>query len=207
MINPLDIIQESKILKESEFVALSNISDELRKTWETVQVFRTRTEMEVSVLNDAKRPTPDAKYWQAVREQNVMFCELMNLSYEYRKKAVETRRMERDLATLDDEFDAELKGIEIEQNQWQMLNMEKTAHDRIREILEWSAIKNALLPDLKYGVDDVDKHQLEAMGQRFALEASLVNSSTPPADARNILGLADMANKIISGGPNVYQIK
>ena len=47
------------------------------------------TEVPVSVLNDIKFPTPAAKYWQAMREQNVMFQELVMLSYEYRKNLVE----------------------------------------------------------------------------------------------------------------------
>lgn len=202
--NPLDIVKGSQILKESELAALSSLSDELRQTWETVQVFRTRTEMEVSVLTDMKRPTPDAKYWQSVREQNVMFGELVNLSYEYRKKAVETRKMERDLTVLEDEFDRELKQIEIEQNQWHLLNMERTAHDRIREILEWSDIKAKLIPHMKHGVKDVNVHQLEAMRQRFSQEAKFVTDQTPVADARNIVGLAEMAmkdkRKTIKGG-------
>ena len=210
--NPLDIVKGSQILKSDELSALAALSDELRQTWETVQVFRTRTEMEVSVLTDMKRPTPDSKYWQAVREQNVMFGELVNLSYEYRKKAVETRKMERDLEPLTDEIDRELKQIEIEQNQWHLLNMERAAHDRIREILEWSDIKTQLVPHLRYGTEDVNAHQLEAMRLRYSQEANFITEQTPIADARNIRGLAEMAMKdtrsLIKGGNyGIRQIK
>lgn len=210
--NPLDIVKGSQILKSDELSALAALSDELRQTWETVQVFRTRTEMEVSVLTDMKRPTPDSKYWQAVREQNVMFGELVNLSYEYRKKAVETRKMERDLEPLTDELDRELKQIEIEQNQWHLLNMERAAHDRIREILEWSDIKTQLVPHLRYGTEDVNAHQLEAMRLRYSQEANFITEQTPIADARNIMGLAEMAMKdtrsLIKGGKHgIRQIK
>ena len=195
--NALEIIKDAAILQEIDWQGLSNIKDELRHTWETVQVFRTRTEMEVSVLNDMKRPTPDAKYWQAVREQNVMFGELVNLSYEYRKKAVEIRKLQRDIAKETDELEKELKQIEIEQNEWYARNMERTAHDRIREILEWSVIKKELLPYMKYGDEDVNAHQLEAMIISFSAQANLMNEHTPVADARNVIGLADMANKIV----------
>ena len=41
----------------------------MRDTWTKKQMFRTQTEMEFSVLNDAKYPTKAAKYWQCVREQ------------------------------------------------------------------------------------------------------------------------------------------
>lgn len=194
--NALEIIKDAAILQDKDFVELSNLKEELCHTWETVQVFRTRTEMKVSILNDMKHPTPDSKYWQAVREQNVMFGELVNLSYEYRKKSVETRKLQRDILVETDELEKELKQIEVEQNEWNMRNMGRVAHDRIREIFEWSMIKKELFPDLKYGIDDVDGHQLESMQQRFQTEAKLVTVYTPIADARNIIGLADMADKI-----------
>jgi len=195
--NALEIIKGFEILTQQDRQCLVELKDELRQTWETVQIFRTRTEMKVSVLNDMKRPTPDAKYWQAIREQNVMFDELVNLSYEYRKKSVEIRKLQRDLVTEIDELERELKQIEIEQNEWHTRNMERVAHDRIREILEWSAIKKELLPYLKYGNKDVDAHQLEAMQKSFTIQAKLVNEQTPVADARNVIGLANMANKMV----------
>ena len=210
MLEALEIVRGSSILTSDDFFNLSKLKNELRQTWETVQVYRTRTEMEVSILNDMKRPTPDAKYWQAVREQNVMFVELVNLSYEYRKKAVEIRKLQRDLAVEKDELERELTQIEIEQNEWYLKNMERMAHDRIREILEWSAIKTELLPHLKYGDEDVNAHQLEAMEKGFNVQAKLVNENTPVADARNIIGLADMSNKLakqILGDKNVRKIK
>lgn len=205
--NALEIIKDAAILQESDWQGLSSIKDELCHTWETVQIFRTRTEMKVSVLTDMKRPTPDAKYWQAVREQNVMFDELVNLSYEYRKKSVEIRKTQRNLASEPDELEKELQQIEIEQNQWQVRNMERIAHDRIREIFEWSAIKKELLPHLKYGDENVDAHQLEAMQKSFAMQAKLVNEQTPIADARNVTGLADMANKVSGGKDGIHQVK
>ena len=193
--NALEIIKDAAILKDNDWQALAEISGELCQTWETVQVFRTPTEMKISVLKDIQHPTPDSKYWQAVREQNVMFSELTELSYEYRKKMVEIKKLRRDIIMEQDELEKELKQIEIEQNEWHLRNMERVAHDRIREILEWSAIKKELRPRMKYGVNDVNEHQLEAMQKRFQIEQKFVNAQTPIADARNIIGLADMANK------------
>ena len=193
--NALEIIKDAAILKNNDWQALAEIKGELRRTWETVQVFRTPTEMKLSVLKDIQHPTPDSKYWQAVREQNVMFGELVELSYAYRKKTVEIKKLRRDIVTEQDELEKELKQIEIEQNEWHLRNMERVAHDRIRETLEWSAIKKELLPHMKHGVNDVNEHQLEAMQKRFQAEQRLVNAQTPIADARNIIGLAEMANK------------
>ena len=46
-----------------EFKAMTT---ELRDTWTKKQVFRTETEMRMSVLQDMKYPTKAAKYWQCV---------------------------------------------------------------------------------------------------------------------------------------------
>ena len=194
--NALDIIKDASVLAANDFSSLVALQDELKQTWETVQVFRTRTEMEVSVLQDIKHPTPDSKYWQAIREQNVMFTELVGLSYEYRKKAVELKKLKRDLMAESDELERELKQIEIEQTEWIMLQQERVAQDRIREILEWSDIKKKLLPDIKYGVDNVDKHQMESFYKRFNAEANNITPHTPPADAINLAGKAVTVNRI-----------
>lgn len=207
--NALDIIKDASVLAAKDFSSLVALQDELKQTWETVQVFRTRTEMEVSVLQDIKHPTPDSKYWQAIREQNVMFTELVGLSYEYRKKSVELRKLQRDLKNLtepwngegsywvaQDDLEIELKQIEIEQTEWTMLQMERVAQDRIREILEWSDIKKKLLPDMEYGVDNVDRHQMESFYKRFNAEANNITPHTPPADAINLAGKAVTVNRI-----------
>ena len=90
----LSIIENSTILEDSDFKKIVALKDELNHTFLHSQVFRTRTEMEVSVLDDIHHPTPDAKYWQSMREQNVHYTELVSLSYEYRKNDVETKIVE-----------------------------------------------------------------------------------------------------------------
>jgi hypothetical protein len=192
----LTIIQDTGMLAEHDMVALMALSDELRQNWQAAQVFRTRTEMVVSVLNDIKHPTPDSKYWQAVREQAVMLAELVNLGYEYRKVLIELKRLHRSLLTEQDDIEIEALGVEIEQQEWIAAQMQRTAHHRAREINEWSRIKALLVPDMKHGIEDVDAHQLEAMRQRFSAEVRLVNDYTPVADARNIIGLAATAGRV-----------
>jgi len=191
----LQIIEGADILDAQRCTVLLGLAAELRQTFATVQVYRTKTEMLVSVLNDVKHPTPDSKYWQAVREQNVMFQELAMLSYEYRKNAVEIRKLQRNQLVEEDELEKELIGIEIEKKTFIGCNMERTAQDRLREIVEWSHIKAELRPQMAFGDQDVNEHQLTAMKQRFEFEASLVGQNTPPADARNALGLAISAGR------------
>jgi len=181
------------LLVADDWRALSTLAPQLRQTWETAQVFRTNTEMRLSVLNDLKRPTPDAKYWQATREQDVFLNELVSLSYEYRKVLLQIRRLERQLSGETDEIEREALALEIEHQGWIAEQMSRTAHHRVREIRAWADIKQELEPLLEYGTEDVNAHQLKAMRLRWAAESRLVNEHTPPADAANILGLAQAA--------------
>ena len=85
----------NNLLDPEDVTKFKELTGELRDTWTKKQMFRTQTEMEFSVLNDAKYPTKAAKYWQCVREQNVFLENLMNLSFDYRKNEVETKQLEK----------------------------------------------------------------------------------------------------------------
>lgn len=122
---PFNIIQNSDILTREDLDVLTPLTEELQESFKKSQVFRTRTEMEVSVLNNLKFPTPASKYWQAIREQNVMFSELVMLSYEYRKNIVEIKKLQRDLEAEEDVLESELIQIEIEKKLFVLKNQEK----------------------------------------------------------------------------------
>ena len=65
------------ILSESDQAEVSQLQTELLENWSKRQIWRTETEMEVSVLNDHKHPTRASKYWQCIREQAVFFENLI----------------------------------------------------------------------------------------------------------------------------------
>ena len=169
------------VLSEQSAEALGCISEELEHTMLTVQCFRTRPEMENSVLVDAKFPTPDAKYWQAVREQNVMFVNLVELSFEYRQTAEKVKILHATIARLSDQIgDAHkvwertmieakkrMAQIKIERHEFHMTQMRLVAEHRAREILEWSDIKQRLLPVLQHGTQDPGLHQPGSYLLRF----------------------------------------
>lgn len=197
--NDIDLIRP--ILSDADMAALAELSEELQDTLRHAQIFRTRTEMEVSVLNDVKRPTPDAKYWQAVREQNVMFVELVNMSYDYREAVVKLRKAQRKLENWTDEdgddLDRQLVQIEIDRLSWQITNMERVAHDRIREIREWSDIKAKLRPKMRCGTTDPGEHQLVsyAIGWLREIQAGGLNTGSQP-ERINLAAKADAALKL-----------
>lgn len=184
----LTIIDQSSILEPEDFKAIVKLKGELNHTFLRSQLFRTRTEMEVSVLDDIHFPTPDSKYWQAKREQNTHYTELVILSYEYRKNIIEIKMMERDLASEQDDLKAELIKIEIDKKNFIKLQHERTAKDRIREIKSWSEIMKNLEPQLKYSKDEVNEHQLISYAREFIREAMSLNETTGIAERNNMVG-------------------
>ena len=183
------IIQQSEILSKADVDSLIPFTEELKETFKKSQTFRTRTEMEVSVLNDMKHPTPASKYWQAVREQNVMFTEMVMLSYEYRKDLIEIQKLQRDILKEEDELEAELLQIELEKKQFLMKSAEKVAKDRIREIAEWSDIKKREAAQMdKKDLEDVDNHQLKSYTKRWLRQSLAAGDSGSPSERQNLKG-------------------
>ena len=152
------------------------------------QYFRTPTEMRISVLNDVKFPTPDAKFWQAVREMNVMVENLINLSFAFRRKEIDLREKQGQLdalnlreeqldAHIEDGFARERLTVDIEQIKWELLCTQREAHHRIREIDQWRKIEEDLTKVLSSGVEDVNLHQLLSYTIRFLQEYKIAVES------------------------------
>lgn len=192
----LNIIKDSKIFTQDDFKVIVDLQDELRDVFLYSQVFRTRTEMEVSVLNDVSFPTADSKYWQAAREQNVMFQELINLSYEYRKNQVEIKKLQRDMDKETDDLEKEFLQIEIERKEFLAISMERVAKDRIREIREWHEIKEKLKSFMKCSLTDVNEHQLVSYTKRWISELLAAGDAGSMPERYNLLGQLDKGIKM-----------
>jgi len=195
--NPFNIIQCADILTKEDLESLTPLAGELQEGFKKSQVFRTRTEMEVSVLNDIKHPTPSSKYWQAMKEQNVMFGELVILSYEYRKKLVEIKKIQRDIPLEKDELEKELKQIELEKEMFFLKNQERTAKDRIRELKAWSEIKKREASNMsEEELSDVDNHQLISYVKRWIKQSISMGMGGSPAERQNLLGQLNSGIKL-----------
>ena len=178
------------VLKEEDAQAIVRLKDELTDTWTKKQIFRTETEMRISVLNDGKHPTQASKYWQSVREQNAMFEALMGLSFDLRRQEIKRLKLEKKMLKAQEEGN-ELKQMELQvdldENLYGRANMEQTAHDRVRELNTWSKIKHEL-EDGSFDDKNVNTHQAESY--RLAL-TNRVNSLGPnagPAEVVNAVG-------------------
>ena len=95
----------NNLLDPQDVKAFKEMTAELRDTWTKKQVFRTETEMRMSVLQDMQYPTKAAKYWQCVREQNVFLENLMSLSFDCRRQEAKVKWLEKKIETEKDFFD------------------------------------------------------------------------------------------------------
>ena len=188
-INPLMPMDDHllKILSEDEVKDFKAMGAELKDTWVKKQMFRTETEMRISVLNDLKHPTPAAKYWQAVREQNVFFEQMVFLSFDYRENDIEIRKIEKQLSEEKDQFKKELAQIKLERKLFDRAQMELTAKDRMRELRLWSQLKDELVKqDPNFDKENVDTHQKEALPKRLLKTFQFFDKARDADGAKNI---------------------
>ena len=148
------------MLKEDDSNFLKDLRQELDEAYFKNQIFRTETDMRYSVLQDGRHPTKASKYWQSVREQMVMYGELRRESYMYRRLLVEIKKLERAIAQEDDDLESELLQIDLEEKNWNKIQLETTSGDRVREIEHWSRIKKEL-DDGSFDSKNVNTHRKE----------------------------------------------
>ena len=186
-------------LIEKEAPSLNNLLDpedvkefkamtaELRDTWTKKQVFRTETEMRMSVLQDMKYPTKAAKYWQCVREQNVFLENLMSLSFDCRRSEAKVKWLEKKIETEQDEYKLEKYKIDLDEARYGLANMQLVARDRMREIKLWSTLKKEF-DDGTFDTKDVNRHQLESYHMIMKNKAETLTSGSSQPEVFNVLG-------------------
>ena len=176
------------VLNNEDQKVYDSLLDECRDSWRKRQVFRTETEMRLSVLNEGKHPTAASKYWQAVREQSVFFDNVMALSFEYRRNVIKLAQKENELSEEKDGLECDLLLIDIDELKWIVGAQKQEAHHRIRELEHWSRIK-AELDDGSFDTVDPNTHQKVSLPKRFEHDMKALTPGTPASEARNIIGL------------------
>ena len=185
-----------QLLDSTQVTQFKSLIGELRDTWTKKQIFRTKTEMEISVLSDAKYPTNASKYWQCVREQNVFLENLMNLSFDYRKNDVELEQKQVELKKEKDPLERKLIQIEIDQKTYGKANMQLVAKDRMREIAEWSKFKK-IYDDGSFDTTNVDTHQLESFGKIFKNKKNTLTPGSSQPEVFNVLGQLQTTERVV----------
>ena len=205
-------------LIEKEAPSLNNLLDpedvkefkamtaELRDTWTKKQVFRTETEMRMSVLQDMKYPTKAAKYWQCVREQNVFLENLMSLSFDCRRSEAKVKWLEKKIETEQDEYKLEKYKIDLDEARYGLANMQLVARDRMREIKLWSTLKKEF-DDGTFDTQDVNRHQLDSYHMIMKNKAETLTSGSSQPEVFNVLGQLNTIERVKKSGEMIYNKK
>ena len=196
----------NNLLDPNDVKEFKEMTSELRDTWTKKQVFRTETEMRMSVLQDAKYPTKASKYWQCVREQNVFLENLMSLSFDARRNEVKLKRLQEKLKTEEDPLKRELLQIDIDEKRYGLANMQLTAKDRMREIKLWSTLKKEF-NDGSFDDKDVNRHQLESYHQIMKNKAETLTQGSSQPEVFNVLGQLQTIERVKKSGEMIYNKK
>ena len=229
-------------LIEKEAPSLNNLLDpedvkefkamtaELRDTWTKKQVFRTETEMRMSVLQDMKYPTKAAKYWQCVREQNVFLENLMSLSFDCRRQESKIEWLKRKIASTESELEradgAPMDGpdeemfewrikkeyqlekykIDLDESRYGLANMQLVARDRMREIKLWSTLIKEF-DDGSFDTQDVNRHQLDSYHLIMQNKAETLSARSSQPEIFNVLGQLKSIERVKKSGEMIYNKK
>ena len=185
----------NNLLDPEDVKHFRSLTEELRDTWTKKQMFRTETEMQFSVLNDAKYPTKAAKYWQCVREQNVFLENLMNLSFDYRRTEVKIKRLEEKLKKEEDPIRRELLQIDIDEKTFNKASSQLVARDRMREIKLWSKFKRKF-NDGSFDTTNVNTHQLNSYHLIMKNKAETLTQGSSQPEVFNVLGQLQSIERI-----------
>lgn len=176
---------------------------ELRNNWVKRQMFRTETEMRISVLNDAKFGSNAAKYWQSVREQNAHFEEVMRLSFENRKNDVELKKLRQKFKEEKDPLERENIQITIEENIYVQASQQLEAQARMREIRTWSKLKKEF-NDGTFNDQDVNQHQLDSYEHSLTQKKKTLTAGTSQPEVFNVLGQLATLERVKKAGEIKY---
>ena len=196
----------NNLLDPNDVQEFKELTNELRDTWTKKQVFRTETEMRMSVLQDAKYPTKASKYWQCVREQNVFLENLMSLSFDARRNEVKLKRLEEKLLKEEDPLKRELLQIDIDEKTYSVANMQLVARDRMREIKLWSVLKKEF-NDGSFDDKDVNSHQLDSYHLIMKNKAETLTSGSSQPEVFNVLGQLQTIERVKKSGEMIYNKK
>jgi len=196
----------NNLLDAEDVSKFRELTSELRDTWTKKQVFRTETEMRMSVLQDAKYPTKASKYWQCVREQNVFLENLMSLSFDARRNEVKLKKLKQKLETEKDPIKLELLQIDIDEKTYGVANMQLVARDRMREIKLWSALKKEF-DDGSFNTKDVNRHQLDSYAIIMKNKAETLTSGSSQPEVFNVLGQLQTIERVKKSGEMIYNQK
>ena len=182
------------MLKKTDNSFLEDLKNELEDTRNKRQIFRSETQMRYSVLNDGVHANNASKYWQCVTEQNVMYENLVLLSFNYRELEIKIKKAEIELANTEDPLDKELCQIKLERLFWDKADSERIGRDRVREIKKWSELK-AEFDDGTFNTENAYVEQDDILRMRLENRRASLTPGSSQAEVLNVLGPLTTINK------------
>jgi hypothetical protein len=206
-------ITGSDLLRGDTAAALSALKGDIVDTLKKQRIYRTRTEMLCSVLQDYAHPTNASKYWQANLEMERMFKALIDDYIEYRRNhlIIKTKRFELDklrgdlsdeiIAATEKALKIEELEIDIEAAQVREFSIKLVAEDRAREIQEWSAIKSDLVQAAidagqPFNTDDIDAEQLDTLFHQISNRVACLTEASTQPEKLNAVGMLHTINRM-----------
>ena len=174
------------VLSEQDAKTLVELKNSLTKTWQTKQIFRTEVEMKYSVLNQGKFPTKASRYWQSIKEQNMMFEQVMLASFQLRRLRLNQIELEQNIADATGIEEMRLK-VDLDECLFSIANLTQQTKDRVRELKLWEKFKNEN-NDGSFDDIDVNQHQLESLEKQLHNRMKKLNPNSPPSEVQNVVG-------------------
>ena len=193
-------MKDYSLLPEKYNKDMLSLSAELNDTVQKRQIYRTETEMRISVLNNGSHPTKASKYWQCVREQGMMYEQLRINIYEYRRREAKILGMKDKLKKSKDKYEKMELQVDIEEMQWSLENIKQQAMDRVRELKLWSKIKKEL-DDGAFNTTDVNVHQAETLELQLQNRLNALTQGSSQGEVLNVIGPLQTVMEML-GKPN-----
>ena len=180
-----------KVFNETQIATLNAARHNIETAFNKITFFRTPTLLRLSVLNDLEHPTLESKYFQLVNEMYVHSSELANLIFDIELKQIDIEELETRIIKREG-FERRRDEIEIRRKRFELVQMQKTADARIKEIENQSAAMNEIKTELKKsGVDieaqTMNDHQLRSFAIAWTNDVCSINDSTDVASRKNII--------------------
>lgn len=203
MTDDLALIKDTKLLSDEKFNELIELKHKIITGYKNKIIFRADYLMRVSVLDDVKHPTTDAKYWQSNLERTVMYQNLIELSFDYQEIEADIE-IKKELMNIRNSEDTSLSlakahklEIQIKRLEAHLVSMKKEADDRMREIIGWTKIMDELEPLLEFDKNDSSSYMAKSYPLRFARQKAMIQElgASDMNGAMNILALEHTAFK------------
>ena len=185
LISPQDHKTLQSILTDKDYKNFISLKEELLDSFKKKQIWRTEHEMRISVLNDGRHPTKAAKYWQCVREQDVFFTNLINLSFRARKNDVKIKKVRKQMEETEDPLMLEGLQISLDEKFFNKATLELEAKDRMRELSKWSKLKKEF-DDGSFDTKNIEVSQEEGLRKFLNNRAKTLSTSSNSDDVFNV---------------------